>query len=148
MTSSAAAVAAVALLAASLGAALAQERLCYEIRWDLANPNGPSRQLLRPATTFPSQHAAVTTNVCADYEAGDEIPHEGRWTQDDEDSCRDVSGGELFYAYNKPYTWSSNTGYEEHETELLYFSVDVSCLVRSSMPTDAQPHTSRCAFAR
>lgn len=37
--------------------------LCYQISWDLANPNGPKRQLLQPVTAYPAQHAIVST-VC------------------------------------------------------------------------------------
>jgi hypothetical protein len=38
--------------------------------------------------------------------------------------CVSVPAGQLFYMYNYPNKWSSNTGEEARQSEVLYFVVD------------------------
>ncbi len=67
MKASVAAASALILALASLlglAAASSYDDLCYQISWDLANPLGPKRKVLRPVTHFPPQHALVQNDIC------------------------------------------------------------------------------------
>ncbi len=60
---------------------------------------------------------------------GDRIPNAGLWSEvgalnPGHASCKSVPGGSLFYGYDAPKVYSSNTGFEQKEAALLYFVVD------------------------
>lgn len=97
---------------------------CYEVRWQLSQPN-PKRQLMRPATRFPSSHSVVQHPVCGTRAAGSTIPPVGQHSQSGgAGGCQSLDAGALFYAYDYPYSASSNTGYEQKETDLMFFVLD------------------------
>lgn len=59
------------------------------------------------------------------YFQGDQIPAWGPWTTTlSKNNCTNVTGGALFYAYNRPNLYSSNTGFEVFKKDVLYFVVD------------------------
>ncbi len=92
--------------------------LCYQVSWFLNQPQ-PTRKVIRPVTAFPKEHALVKNNYCGGQKAvGAPIPYLQKWspngaTLETDTTCRLVSGGSLFYAYNQPQVFSSNTGFEQ-----------------------------------
>ncbi|EGD73921.1 fibrillin 1 [Salpingoeca rosetta] len=97
-------------------------QLCYQVSWDLAAPR-PKRQAIRPVSKFPHGHAYVNEEYCGEQKSpGDVIPAYGNWLYGS--TCQNVTGGSVFYAYNYPNGASSNTGFEQSESDLLYFVVD------------------------
>lgn len=101
-----------------------QNEYCYEIRWQLSMPE-PKRQLMRPATRFPSSHSLVQNPVCSQRNAGDLIPAAGQHSETgNQADCKSVNAAALFYAYDYPNGASSNTGYERAETDIMYFVMD------------------------
>jgi hypothetical protein len=56
---------------------------------------------------------------------GSRIPSLGLWsTTGNLRNCTNITGGPLFYAYNRPNPFSSNTAYEVFQSDVLYFIVD------------------------
>eukprot|EP00049_Salpingoeca_infusionum_P013243 m.247154 g.247154 ORF g.247154 m.247154 type:complete len:1247 (-) comp15390_c0_seq2:449-4189(-) len=94
--------------------------LCYQVAWGAGSTY--RRHVVRPVTAFPSEHALVTQQYCDGAQTGDPIPSSGAWSKGS--SCSIVDGGSLFYAYNSPNGASSNTGFEQAETDLIYFVAD------------------------
>ena len=99
----AALVAAAAHGSTSTSAPASATDLCYEVQWDLANPNGPQRHIIQPVTAFPPQHAMVNRDICGvARSAGDPIPANGLWSKKGRNTpggdCNNLSSGDLFYA--------------------------------------------------
>eukprot|EP00055_Hartaetosiga_balthica_P014238 m.77130 g.77130 ORF g.77130 m.77130 type:complete len:1071 (-) comp8535_c1_seq3:3564-6776(-) len=114
------------------------EQLCYQVSWNLGAQT-PTRAAIRPVTVFPAQHALVQNTYCGThFNAGDRIPRSGNFYSGN--TCANTGSAELFYSYQHPYAASSNTGFEQAETDLLYFVVDedlkVSFIIVHDIPGD------------
>lgn len=104
------------------------EDQCFEVSWGPLS--SPYYRVVQPVSEFPSTHALVQNTVCGQtFSTGDPIPATGLWSESgatlaSDPSCRTVRAGELFYAYNFPDQFASNTGLNEVSTELFYFIHD------------------------
>ena len=70
--------------------------------------------------TRPSGIKSCTTSL----NAGDPIPALGKYQKGPNKSCKNVEGGDLFYAYNFPAGATANTGYLFTKTLAVYFVQD------------------------
>ena len=93
-----------------LPAAASAVDTCYRFRnADEADKAGASDFLLKPVSRMPTSHTNVTKGVYNGLNAGDPVPDEFKWatngkTDENHNSCKDINGGGLFYAYNYPYS--------------------------------------------
>ena len=73
----------------------------------------------------------VSKKICGQtFAAGDPIPATGKYSPSGRSykngNCYDVNGGEMFYGYDYPINFASNTGFDEHETDLMYAAPTVA----------------------
>lgn len=102
---------------------------CYEVRWKDAKSR-MRKHVMTPVPRFPEGHPKVSEPaVCGISDSFGFIPPKGKWaltgnSEADSQECQEVSGGELFYAYNNPTTSSSNTGFDEDNSLVMFFVQD------------------------
>ncbi|KAK3256870.1 hypothetical protein CYMTET_34020 [Cymbomonas tetramitiformis] len=114
--------------------------LCYRIQYGY---NFETEALLIPATKYPSLHpkaqgtcgTASSIPTTTEYMEQD-CDIDASWLSSDYCSCIDMGGANAFYAYNYPLRTSSNTGYEEANTLLLFFLEDTNLDVYFVMVND------------
>ena len=114
----------------------AYEVVCSaQIEWK--NEKGStSKRTFDVITKFPASHPKVTESAegaCGNIEAGSPIPTElsWRWKSNlenwkDDMSCKNMSGAEVFYAYNYPFTFSANPGRHVEDYSIVYMVLDQS----------------------
>jgi hypothetical protein len=101
---------------------------CFEVSWGTSTRD--NYRVVKAVSEFPASHALVQHTVCGQtFATGDPIPSTGLWSDSgaslaSDPSCRTVSAGELFYAYNFPDQFASNTGLNEVSSEMFYFVLD------------------------
>lgn len=71
----------------------------------------------------------VSKKICGQrFNPGDPIPSTGLWSKTGRTykngNCYAVNGGQMYYAYDFPTNYVSNTGFDTLETDLMYFVQD------------------------
>lgn len=112
-----------------LAALSTAQEYCYEIRYDLANPNGPSVQTLSPIDSFPEEHPLVQEDICGVPRSPGGNITDCEWSNSGsinpgDSTCTALDGGACFYAYNYPFSHSSNTGFGKDDVLTFYFVKD------------------------
>ena len=88
--------------------------LCFEVSY--GPTDSAQYAVTHPVTKFPSTHALINNRICGrQFLEDDPIPATGMWSDTGasdptDETCRQVSSGELFYGYNFPTAFQSNTG--------------------------------------
>ena len=132
-------------IAAPLMLANIQEQtLCYNLKW--TTPAGKElRKSFNAITSFPATHPKVTgrdqngkfLKTCGTVPAFSAIPTTSSWPWQNrgygsnwktDDSCKTLSGAEVFYGYHAPYGSSANAGDRGYKAGALlaYFIIDDS----------------------
>ena len=132
------------LLAPLLLANSQEQTLCYNLKW--TTPAGKElRKSFNAITSFPATHPKVTgrdqngkfLKTCGTVPAFSAIPTTSSWPWQNrgygsnwktDDSCKTLSGAEVFYGYHAPYGSSANAGDRGYKAGALlaYFIIDDS----------------------
>ena len=132
------------LLAPLLLANTQEQTLCYNLKW--TTPAGKElRKSFNAITSFPATHPKVTgrdqngkfLKTCGTVPAFSAIPTTSSWPWQNrgygsnwktDDSCKTLSGAEVFYGYHAPYGSSANAGDRGYKAGALlaYFIIDDS----------------------
>ena len=118
--------------------------LCYKIEWNLASAFVPSSAIL-PIEKFPNAHPSTNTHQTGDFTCsldtlnvplaeseqpcdvfpvGSTIPVSGSGPYTRDNTCQNMTGAELFYAWHFPCEFSANTGHDDPESLTVYMIVD------------------------
>ena len=132
------------LLAPLLLANSQEQTLCYNLKW--TTPAGKElRKSFNAITSFPATHPKVTgrdengnfLETCGTVPAFSAIPTTSSWPWQnrgygsnwkEDDTCKTLSGAQVFYGYHAPYGSSANAGDRGYKAGALlaYFIIDDS----------------------
>ena len=121
-----------------------EQTLCYNLKW--TTPAGKElRKSFNAITSFPATHPKVTgkdqngnfLKTCGTVPAFSAIPTTSSWPWQnrgygsnwkEDDTCKTLSGAEVFYGYHAPYGSSANAGDRGYKAGALlaYFIIDDS----------------------
>lgn len=139
-------------LALVMPALLAATELTYKIEWSHKSSSVPFAAAVEPIDGMPAAHPKVAGTICGEsYAPGAPLPATSGWStsgrMESGGDCRQVTSGEMFYAYFYPHHYSSNSGYNKMKTMTIYMIIDDIGDAYAVMSVDVPNNGERSAVA-